>query len=50
MFVIYTKESFGDVEVSRYADGFTAHARAQQLAQSAAAAPTPTRFYVKKEA
>jgi len=50
MFVIYTKESYGDVVVSRYRDGFDAHARAQQLAQSAAAATTPIRFYVRKEA
>ena len=50
MFVIYTKESYGDVVVSRYRDGFDAHARAQKLAQSAAAATTPIRFYVRKEA
>ncbi len=49
MFIIYTKESYGDVEVSRYRDMFEAHAVAQQLAErSAAFAPTPTRFYVRK--
>ncbi len=51
MFVIYTKQSYGDVVVSRYRDMFDAYAKAQELAQrSAAFAPTPTRFYVKKEA